>query len=41
MKQFQTRGVAFTSVPGIEQVGDRWSEIVDLEGAVPGADPAG
>ena len=41
VEQFQTRGVAFASVPSIDQVGDRWSEIVDLDGAVPGVNPAG
>ncbi|GAA2862345.1 SDR family oxidoreductase [Pseudonocardia halophobica] len=36
---FQTKGVTFAEVPSIAQVGDRWSEIVDLDGAVPGSNP--
>lgn len=39
--QFQTKGVTFAEVPTIEQVADRWAEIVDLSGAVPGTNPAG
>jgi Dehydrogenases with different specificities (related to short-chain alcohol dehydrogenases) len=39
--QFQTKGVAFAEVPTIDQVGDRWNEIVDLTGAVPGRNPVG
>jgi NAD(P)-dependent dehydrogenase (short-subunit alcohol dehydrogenase family) len=41
VKQFQTKGVTFADVPSIDQVGDRWSEIVDLDGAVPGSNPVG
>ncbi|ALL79736.1 serine/threonine protein kinase (plasmid) [Pseudonocardia sp. EC080610-09] len=41
VRQFQTKGVAFAEVPTIEQVGDRWSEIVDLDGATPGVNPVG
>jgi len=38
---FQSKGVAFADVPTIEQVADRWDEIVDLTGAVPGVNPVG
>lgn len=38
---FQSTGVAFADIPTIEQVGDRWDEIVDLTGAVPGVNPVG
>lgn len=41
VRQFQSKGVAFAEVPTIEQVGDRWAEIVDLDGAVPGSNPVG
>ena len=39
--QFRSTGVTFAEIPTIEQVGDRWSEIVDLDGAVPGTNPVG
>jgi NAD(P)-dependent dehydrogenase (short-subunit alcohol dehydrogenase family) len=39
--QFQTKGVTFADVPTIGQVADRWSEIVGLDGAVPGVNPLG
>jgi NAD(P)-dependent dehydrogenase (short-subunit alcohol dehydrogenase family) len=38
---FMSKGVTFAEVPSIEQVGDRWAEIVDLDGAVPGVNPVG
>ncbi len=41
VRQFQTKGVTFAEVPTLEQVADRWSEIVDLDGAVPGTNPVG
>jgi NAD(P)-dependent dehydrogenase (short-subunit alcohol dehydrogenase family) len=41
VRQFQTKGVTFAEIPSIEQVGDRWAEIVDLDGAVPGTNPVG
>ncbi|MFC5995003.1 SDR family NAD(P)-dependent oxidoreductase [Pseudonocardia hispaniensis] len=41
VRQFQSKGVTFAEVPTIEQVGDRWDEIVDLDGAVPGTNPVG
>ncbi|MCF7548586.1 SDR family NAD(P)-dependent oxidoreductase [Pseudonocardia sp. WMMC193] len=41
VRQFQTKGVTFADVPTIAEVGDRWAEIVDLDGAVPGANPVG
>ncbi|MCD2194602.1 SDR family NAD(P)-dependent oxidoreductase [Actinomycetospora endophytica] len=39
--QFMTKGVTFSEVPTLEQVGDRWNEITDLSGAVPGVNPVG
>jgi NAD(P)-dependent dehydrogenase (short-subunit alcohol dehydrogenase family) len=41
VRQFQTKGVVFAEVPTIDQVADRWNEIVDLDGAVPGTNPVG
>ena len=41
VKQFQSKGVAFAEVPTIDQVADRWDEIDDLAGAVPGTNPVG
>ncbi|MBN9735602.1 MULTISPECIES: SDR family NAD(P)-dependent oxidoreductase [unclassified Pseudonocardia] len=41
VRWFQTKGVTFSDVPTIDQVADRWSEIVDLDGAVPGTNPVG
>lgn len=41
VRQFQTKGVRFAEVPSMEEVADRWGEIVDLTGAVPGTDPVG
>ena len=41
VRQFQTKGVVFADVPSIDQVADRWDEIVDLTGAVPGTNPVG
>jgi NAD(P)-dependent dehydrogenase (short-subunit alcohol dehydrogenase family) len=39
--QFMTKGVTFSEVPTLEQVGDRWHEVTDLSGAVPGVNPVG
>ena len=39
--QFQTKGVTFAEVPSIEEVGRRWNEVSDLDGAVLGANPVG
>jgi NAD(P)-dependent dehydrogenase (short-subunit alcohol dehydrogenase family) len=39
--QFMTKGVTFSDVPSIEQLADRWSEVTDLSGAVPGINPVG
>ena len=39
--QFQTKGVTFAEVPSIEEVGRRWNEIADLDGAVLGVNPVG
>ncbi len=39
--QFQTKGVTFPEVPTIDQVAQRWREIVDLDGAVPGTNLLG
>jgi NAD(P)-dependent dehydrogenase (short-subunit alcohol dehydrogenase family) len=39
--QFMTKGVTFAEVPTLEQVADRWSEVTDLSGAVPGVNPVG
>jgi NAD(P)-dependent dehydrogenase (short-subunit alcohol dehydrogenase family) len=41
VKQFMTKGVTFSDVASIEQVGDRWSEVTDLSGAVAGVNPVG
>jgi NAD(P)-dependent dehydrogenase (short-subunit alcohol dehydrogenase family) len=41
VRQFQTKGVVFAEVPTIDEVADRWDDIVDLEGAVPGTNPVG
>jgi NAD(P)-dependent dehydrogenase (short-subunit alcohol dehydrogenase family) len=41
VKQFMTKGVTFSDVPTLEQVGDRWGEVTDLSGAVPGVNPVG
>jgi NAD(P)-dependent dehydrogenase (short-subunit alcohol dehydrogenase family) len=41
VSQFQTKGVTFPEVPTVEQVAQRWDEIIDLTGAVPGINPAG
>ncbi|WP_433799843.1 SDR family NAD(P)-dependent oxidoreductase [Actinomycetospora sp. CA-084318] len=41
VRQFRSKGVTFAEVPTIEQVGDRWADIVDLDGAVPGTNPVG
>ncbi|MGQ0837556.1 SDR family NAD(P)-dependent oxidoreductase [Actinokineospora sp.] len=41
VRQFQSTGVAFAAVPTIDQVADRWAEIDDLAGAVPGTNPVG
>lgn len=41
VRQFMTSGVTFEAVPTIEQVTDRWGEITDLAGAVPGVNPVG
>ena len=38
---YMTKGVTFSEVPTLEQVGDRWDEITDLSGAVPGVNPVG
>jgi NAD(P)-dependent dehydrogenase (short-subunit alcohol dehydrogenase family) len=39
--QFQTKGVTFAEIPSIEEVGRRWIEISDLDGAVLGINPVG
>jgi NAD(P)-dependent dehydrogenase (short-subunit alcohol dehydrogenase family) len=39
--QFQTKGVTFAEVPSIAEVGRRWNEISDLDGAEPGVNPVG
>jgi NAD(P)-dependent dehydrogenase (short-subunit alcohol dehydrogenase family) len=39
--QFQTKGVTFAEIPSIEEVGRRWNEISDLDGAVVGVNPVG
>lgn len=38
---FQSKGVTFAEVPTPEQVTDRWAEVTDLSGAVPGVNPVG
>jgi NAD(P)-dependent dehydrogenase (short-subunit alcohol dehydrogenase family) len=37
--QFQTKGVTFAEVPSIEEVGRRWNEVSDLDGAELGVSP--
>jgi NAD(P)-dependent dehydrogenase (short-subunit alcohol dehydrogenase family) len=39
--QFRTKGVAFAEVPTIDQVAQRWADVDDLAGAVPGSNPVG
>ena len=39
--QFQTKGVTFAEVPSIDEVGKRWNEISDIDGAVLGVNPVG
>jgi NAD(P)-dependent dehydrogenase (short-subunit alcohol dehydrogenase family) len=41
VRQFMSKGVTFSEVPTLEQVGDRWGEVTDLSGAVPGVNPVG
>jgi len=38
---YQSRGVTFGDTPTIDQVAARWSEITDMDGAIPGINPAG
>jgi NAD(P)-dependent dehydrogenase (short-subunit alcohol dehydrogenase family) len=38
---FQSKGVTFGEVPSIAAVADRWSEVTDMSGAVPGTNPVG
>jgi NAD(P)-dependent dehydrogenase (short-subunit alcohol dehydrogenase family) len=38
---FQSKGVTFGEVPTIAQVAERWSEITDMTGSVPGTNPVG
>lgn len=39
--QFQNKGVTFSEPPSVAEVAARWSEITDLDGAVPGKNPLG
>ncbi|GAA0608476.1 SDR family oxidoreductase [Sporichthya brevicatena] len=39
--QFQSKGVTFSDVPTIDEVGRRWNEISDLDGAEVGVNPVG
>lgn len=41
VRQFMSKGVTFPDVPTAQEVADRWSEITDLSGAVPGVNPVG
>ncbi|MFF0449927.1 SDR family oxidoreductase [Streptomyces sp. NPDC004609] len=38
---YRSRGASFDFVPTIEQVAERWGEITDMEGALPGTNPLG
>src|SRR5690606_37056282 len=38
---FQSKGVTFGDTPTIDQVAQRWSEITDMDGSVPGVNPVG
>ncbi|MEV4144444.1 SDR family oxidoreductase [Amycolatopsis sp. NPDC049691] len=38
---FQSKGVTFGEVPTIAQVAERWPEITDMTGSVPGTNPVG
>jgi NAD(P)-dependent dehydrogenase (short-subunit alcohol dehydrogenase family) len=38
---FQSKGVTFGETPTIEQVSERWHEITDMGGSVPGVNPVG
>jgi NAD(P)-dependent dehydrogenase (short-subunit alcohol dehydrogenase family) len=39
--QFQNKGVVFPEPPSLGEVAERWSEISDLDDAVPGTNPVG
>lgn len=39
--QFQSKGVNFSEPPTVGQVAERWSDITDMTGAVPGVNPLG
>lgn len=39
--QFQNKGVNFSEPPTVDQVAERWSDITDMTGAVPGVNPLG
>lgn len=39
--QFQNKGVTFAEPPTVDEVAQRWAEITDLSGAVPGSNPVG
>lgn len=39
--QFQNKGVTFAEPPTVDEIGARWSEVVDMSGAVPGKNPIG
>ncbi|MFJ9562875.1 SDR family oxidoreductase [Streptomyces fuscichromogenes] len=38
---FQSKGVTFGEVPTLAQVAERWQEITDMDGSVPGTNPLG
>ena len=39
--QFQNKGVTFAEPPTVDQLAERWAEISDMTGAVPGVNPLG
>lgn len=39
--QFQNKGVTFAAPPTVDQLAERWAEISDMTGAVPGVNPLG
>jgi NAD(P)-dependent dehydrogenase (short-subunit alcohol dehydrogenase family) len=41
VQYFESKGVTFTGVPSLTEVAERFTEITDMSGAVPGANPVG
>lgn len=41
VQQFANKGVAFAGPPSLAEVSERWSEIINMDDAVPGVSPLG